>query len=56
MSEVVKSRISEVNLDKVVQNYFRQCHEKLKPSDIEGLIKQFDFPEERIQVAVARQG
>jgi hypothetical protein len=55
MSEVVKKKFEEADLDEVVQEYFRQRQKKLKPSDIEGLIRQFDFPEERDQRAVAHR-
>lgn len=55
MSEVVKSKIAEADLDEVVQEYFRQRQKNLKPSDIEGLIRQFDHPEERDQAVVARR-
>ena len=49
MSEVVASENLQVDLDKVVQSYFRQRQKNLKPSDIEGLIKNFDYTEERDQ-------
>jgi hypothetical protein len=55
MSEVVKTKIERTDLDGVVQEYFRHRQKNLKPSDIEGLIKKFDFPEERDQAAVARR-
>jgi hypothetical protein len=55
MSETVKSTIAEADLDEVVQQYFRHRQKNLKPSDIEGLIKKFDSPEERDQAIVARR-
>lgn len=55
MSELAKSKFADADLDQVVQEYFRQRQKNLKPSDIEGLIRQFDYPEERDQAVVARR-
>ena len=55
MSEVVKKKIDQDDVDGVVQAYFRQRQKNLKPSDIEGLIRKFDCQEEREQVPVARR-
>lgn len=55
MSEIVETKISDADLDGVVQRYFRQRQKNLKPSDIEGLIKKFDFLEEVNQASVARR-
>jgi hypothetical protein len=55
MAEVGKSKIVDADLDGVVQEYFRQRHINFKPSDIEGLIKQFDLVEKRDQASAARR-
>lgn len=55
MSEVVKTKIDQADVDFVAQEYFRQRQKNLKPSDIEGLIRRFDCQDERDQVVIARR-
>jgi hypothetical protein len=57
MSEVAASEIEgrEDELEQVVQDYFRHQQKNLKPSNIENLIKNYDFSEERGQASLSRR-